>query len=83
MQAAVSRADYPFAGDLLLQAEHEAHAMRSLAATSRDEHTRAARLRLAALIDELITYARDRDVALASKVHECAVLRMRLEAEGQ
>ncbi len=79
MHAAVDERDYTLAGDLLDQARREATALRTSARLARDEHTRAARLRVAALIDELVTYAEDRDRALAQRVTECARLRAHLE----
>lgn len=75
----VDEAEYMLVGDLFAAARQEATALRASAKAARDEHTRAARLRVAALIDELVTYAEDRDRALALRVMECARLRAHLE----
>lgn len=75
----VDEADYTLVGDLFAAARREAEALRASAKATRDEHTRAARLRVAVLIDELIAYAVDRDRALALRVAERARLRARIE----
>lgn len=53
--------------------------LRAFAAQSPNGDVRRARRRQAALIEELIRYARDRDRALAQRVTECARLRANLE----
>lgn len=80
MHAAVSEDDYMLVGDLFVAAHREAQAMRDAARHARDEHTRGARLRVAALIEELVAYARDRDRALALRVMECARLPAKMES---
>lgn len=77
MQPAVT---YEFVGDLLRLAEGEAASIRSSALRVENENVRAARMRIAALIEELVHYARDRDRALAQRVEECARLRLLAEA---
>lgn len=78
MQAAVE--DIEVVGNLLDRARHEAGVLRSFAACVKDESVRNTRLRQAALIDELVRYAEDRDRALVERVRELAILRARLEA---
>lgn len=82
MHAAVDEGDGAQActTSLLVQAQRAAEALRASAAHTRDRPTRLARLRQAAVIDELIRYGEDRDRALAARVTECARLRAELEA---
>jgi len=79
VHAAVDVLDLAPHGDLLERAQHDAQILRSFAAQITNDAQRTVRLRQAALLEELVRYARDRDRALAACVTECARLRARLE----
>lgn len=71
--------EYEITGDLMTLARRQATALRSFAAQYKDEEQRAIKLRQAAVIEELVRYAQDRDKEIARLVREAALLRARIE----
>lgn len=65
---------------LLDRAASVAISLRSASQVTRDPYLRSREMQTAALIEDLIKYAMDRDKALSQRVRDCALLRARLEA---